>query len=472
MPRNLLFLVLFISGHVASAGEPSPWSTYRGNIQRTGNTDGKPGPAKPTLVWVLKSQDHFIASPVPAGTNIIFSGLGAFNRPSMIGIPIEARKVVEPAWVRTSPFLKLPTVSSPAIFDDKMVFGDGMHQTDGAVLYCVPSAAGFPLWQLPIPGELVHLEGSPVIRNAKVYIGGGAAGVMCVDLLKASVNAKEFDLPGLALAQAEKWKELKAKYEVDKKKDPDFAIPPSEDQLLKAVPKVFWKQGEKKWHVDAPINVVDRKVLVASAFLEKEKVGDRALHCLNADTGEPIWRAELGINPWGGPSVDGNVVVVTGSTISYDPKLLKGARGIIAAFELDTGKPLWKKEFPGGILGCAALAQGLAIFTCTDGKVRGLSLKDGERRFLYDAKAPIFAPPAVVAQTVYVADLKGIVHAIDSKTGTLIWQFNVGSDPAVQAPGMVYGGILVHGGQLFLATCNLDGPNAQKATCAVCIGSK
>ena len=469
--RTLLFVILSLT--IAGRSDAAePWATYRGNPQRTGNTDGKPGPEKPAVLWVYKSQDNYIASPVPAGNNVIFSGIGAFNRPNMIGLPMSPKKVVEPAWVRTAPFLKLPTVSSPAVADGKIVFGDGMHQTDGAILYCVPADGSYPLWQLQVPGELVHLEGAPAIEGKRVYIGGGSAGVLCVELDKASIEGKEYDLSAIAKMQADKWKELEAKYVVDKKKDPDFAMEPSLDNLHKATPKVVWRKGDKKWHVDAPVCVIGDKVLVASAFLDKEKVGDRSLYCLKADTGEELWRSALGVNPWGGPSVEGDTVIITGSTIAYDPKILKGAKGEVAAFDLAKGTAKWKKEVPGGVLGCAALTKDQAIFSCTDGKVRGFALKDGERRFLYDAKMPLFAPVAVVGDVAYAADFKGVVHAIDVKTGAAKWTLDLGTDANVKSPGMVYGGVTVHDGKLFVATCNLEGPFARSATVVVCIGQQ
>jgi len=466
--RHLLTIALLLNGFAADAAEP--WATYRGNPQRTGNTDGQAGPSKPDVQWIYKSQDHFIASPVPSGESLLVSNLGAFNRPSLLALPLVPKKIVEPTWVRSSPYLKLPTVSSPALSDGKIIFGDGMHQTDGAVLHCIPADGGMPFWQLEIPGELVHLEGSPSIAGGRAYIGGGAAGVLCVELNKARIDGKEYDLPTIAKMQQEKWKSLQAAFEIDKKKDPDFAVPPSEDQLHKATPNVVWQQGKNKWHVDAPVNVVGDKVLVASAFLEKEKVGDRAIYCLNAATGEQIWRAPLGVNPWGGASVEGDTVIVTGSTVAYDPKALQGAKGEIVALDLKTGKEKWKKEVPGGILGCAAIANGLAVSTCSDGKVRAFALSDGERRIVYDAKSPLFAPAAVVGDVAYAADLKGMVHAIDLKTGTDRWTLDLGKNPT-KAPGMVYGGIIVHGGKVYLATCNIEGAFARQPTVVVCIGA-
>jgi outer membrane protein assembly factor BamB len=84
----------------------------------------------------------------------------------------------------------------------------------------------------------------------------------------------------------------------------------------------------------------------------------------------------------------------------------------------------------------------------------------------------VFAPPAVAAVVVYVADLGGTVHAVNAKDGLAKWKLPLGTDPAVKAPGMVYGGVTVSGGKLFVGTCNLEGPNARKGTCLACIGSK
>jgi hypothetical protein len=347
-----------------------------------------------------------------------------------------------------------------------------MHQTDGAVLYCLRQDRGTPLWQLPLPGTLVHLEGSPAVEGGKVYVGGGAAGVVCVDMSRVTLDGKELDLPAVQKLIDAKWAELQAKYEAEKKKDPDFAVPPREDQLPRPAPVKLWQQGDKKWHVDAPVNVAGDLVLVGSAFLDKEQVGDRALYALDAKTGSVRWRAPLRLNPWGGPSVLDKTVVVTGSTIGYDPKALKGARGEIAAFDLADGKEKWRKEVPGGVVACAALADGVAVVTATDGKVRAFDLATGDRRWdPYDARTPLFAPPAVAGGVAYVGDLRGILHAVGLADGKARWTLDLGADP-VKAPGMVYGGPVVQNGRLYVATCNLEGPNARKPTAVVCIGDK
>lgn len=465
-----IFLLLIV-GTLAS-GQEKTWTTYRGNIQRTGNNDGIAGPTNPAVLWFYKSEEHFVSAPVPVGDNIFFSTLGAFNRPRIMTFPQKPTdpKMIKPIWEKSVPTLKLPTVSSPAVVDNLIIFGEGMHQTDGASLYCFPAEGGYLLWQYSIPGTLVHLEGSPTASGRKVYMCGGSAGVFCLDMDSLKIGDQTVKLSEVPKLQAQKWKELQAKYEEEKKKDPDFAIPPTEDQLLKPTPKLVWQVGKDKWHVDASVLVVGDQVLVTSAFLDKEKLGDRAVYCLDAETGKQIWRAPLGLNPWGGCSVQGDTVVVTTSSISYDPKNIEEAKGEIYAFSLKDGKEKWKKSIPGGVLGAAALSDDAAIFSCTDGKVRSFALADGSRQMIYDAGAPLFASPALVKGVAYVADLKGVVHAVDVKSGKEVWKWDLAKDPSL--PGMNYGGIIVQGGKLYLGTTNLEKPFIGKPTAAICIGSK
>jgi outer membrane protein assembly factor BamB len=455
--------------HSLSAAEP--WTTYRADPQRTGSTDGKAGPAQPKVQWVLTSKEHFIAAPVPYRDRLFVSGLSFINTSVFYCLDTNARakRVV---WMKRSPELELPTVSSPALVDGKLIFGDGMHQTNGASLYCLDMAKGTMQWRLDVRGTLVHLEGAPTVARGKVYVGGGAAGVLCVDPSRLTLDGKEMPPAAISKLIENKRAELQKKYEEAKKKGDPFAVPPTERDLPRAAPAIAWQKGKDKWHVDAPLAVVDGKVLVASAYLDKEKVGERALFCLDAKTGTQKWRAALAINPWGGPSVQGQLVIVSGSTIGLDPAALKGAKGVLAAFDLDTGNQKWRKDLPGGVVSCAALGKEIVVVTCTDGRVRAYNLTTGALRWNYPGGNAFFAPAALSGDTVYAADLKGVVHAINLKSGAGRWKLDLGSDPAVKAPGMVYAGPVLHAGRLYAATCNLAAEGGERTTAVVCIGDK
>src|SRR5438270_5718309 len=103
---------------------------------------------------------------------------------------------------------------------------------------------------------------------------------------RVSLDGKEMDLAAIQKVLDAKWAELMKKYQEDVKKDPDFAVKPTDEMLPKPSPTKVWQQGNEKWHVDAPVAVAGDRVLAASAYLDHEKVGDRALLCLDAKTGE------------------------------------------------------------------------------------------------------------------------------------------------------------------------------------------
>jgi hypothetical protein len=65
---------------------------------------------------------------------------------------------------------------------------------------------------------------------------------------------------------------------------------------------------------------------------------------------------------------------------------------------------------------------------------------------------------------VYVVGLDAVVHAIALKDGKVLGTLDLKTHPACQAPGMVYGSPVVHGGRLYLS--------ASKANAVVAIGDK
>ncbi len=460
-------MVAFAAAAHAAEAE---WTTARGNAQRTGNIDGQAGPAKPKVLWSLRAPEQFICSPVPAGERMFVGGLGAFNTGTLHCLALDDAPNRE-LWAKAAPFIKRPTVCSPVVAGGLVIFGDGMHQTDDAILYGLHAETGQPVWQFSLPGRLIHMEGSPAVDKGRVFIGAGDGGVICVELARTVLDGQERTIEEIGKIIAQRRKELQAKYEADKQKDPEFAVPPSDDSLPKPSPKLLWQAGKGAWHVDAPMLVAGERLLIASAYLDDDKCGRRALICVAAADGKTLWEAPLEINPWAGPSLAGDVAIVGCSSIRYDPKLLDKARGQVMAAGLSDGKVRWKIDLPGGVLGPVAVANGLAVCTATDGKVRAFGAADGKLRWTADFGSPIFAGPAIAAATVYVADLKGNLHALGLADGKKIWSLNVPADPTVGI-GEVYGSPVVHAGRIYLATCNLDRNPAENPSAVVCIADE
>jgi outer membrane protein assembly factor BamB len=449
-------------------GQSAEWSTHRGNPSRTGSVDGKAGPTKPKVLWTHSSKEHFVASLVASGDRLYASALGSFNSGWFHAFDLADGPAKRVVWTKSSPLLHAPAVCAPAIVDGKVILGEGMHQTDGAGLLSFRATDGRLLWRLSVPGELTHIEGSPTVSGGRIFVGAGSAGVLCVDLHRVLLDGKE---AGLAEAEASldrKWKELVAKYEEEKKKDPDFAVPPNEISLTPPPPKLWWQVGKGKWHVDGPTALAEGKVLVGSAYLDKERTGERAIFCLNADDGRILWQTALKYNPWGGASIQGQRVLVSTSSIRYDPGQIAGAKGEVLALRLSDGAIEWRREVDAGVLGSTAQIGDLAIFTDTRGRLQALDATSGAPRWSYQAESAFFAGPAVTPVGTYAVDLKGVAHAVKTPDGAPLWKLDVAK--AAGAPGMVYGSPALHQGRLYVGTGNIEGEAAGGPTFLACIG--
>ncbi len=469
-----MFIAALLAAHAAglaagAAPAAADWPTGRGNPQRTGNLDDQPGPAQPKVLWVYKSAENFISPAVPAGSQLIVAGLGAFNSAAVHGLSIEESPAQRERWAKNG--LRMPVVCPPAVAGGLVFFGDGMHQTDGATLYCMKADSGIPLWQYALPGKLIHLEGAVTFDSGRVYTGGGNAGVICVDAIHVTLDGHAQDLAAVQPQIEKRWAEMLAKYEQDKKKDGNLAVAPSDEALPHPAPNLLWQQGKDKWHVDAPVLVTAGKVIAASAYLDDDKCGNRAVICMNAPDGSAKWEAKLKHNPWAGPTLAGDVVLVGCSSIRFDKKLVPTAQGEVVAVDLNSGQVRWRKDVPGGVLSTVAVKNNLAVFTATDGRIRAWDVATGAERWVYAGKAPFFAGVAIAGNVVYAADLSGILHGVSLTDGKGQWKLDVGIDPAVQAPGEVYGSPVVSGGRIYLATCNMDseGASAEQSNVVICL---
>ncbi|HWE04607.1 MAG TPA: FG-GAP-like repeat-containing protein [Tepidisphaeraceae bacterium] len=469
--KRLWMVVMAMSA--VSGNARADWPTSRGNPAHTGTDDNVPGPRHPAVRWVYKAQEHFLASPVPAGRALYVSGLGGFNSASFYALALNGDAPNRIMWsIKPSGFIPLPIIAAPAVADGLLIVGDGMHQTDGATLYCLHAESGRPLWQYPFPGKLVHLEGAPTIDRGKVFVGGGNAGVICIDTNKITVDGNELNTDALRFLMDKKWTELLAKYADEKKKNPDTAIEPGNEDLPKPQPKLLWQKGHDEWHVDAAVELAGDRLIAASAYVDEDKTGKRILECLNVTDGATIWETPLEVNPWGGPTVAGDLVLVSCSNIRFDRKLLNQARGQMIAVELAGGKVKWKKDIAGGVLSPPAVSGALAVFTATDGHVYAIDSATGADRWTYDAKTPFFAGPAISGGVVYAADLKGTVHSLQLADGTANWTFDVCADPAVGSAAMVFGSPVVHGGEIFLGTNRIDGEASEQPLAIVCLSDQ
>jgi outer membrane protein assembly factor BamB len=440
------------------------WPAWMGSTKRSGHADGKPGPRSGKVLWTYKAAgEMFIGSPAASGDRLYLGTVGPLGTGVIRCLDAAGGKVIWQLPDAKVPGLDAgslriqPIVSAPAVVGGRVVIGGGMHQDNRTILRCLSAADGRPEWSLVVES---HLEGGPTIEGGRVYTGGGGEGVICVEIEKVVISraaakavktlkvAPEYDaLMDKELTAAEAraaWdKEWARQLKIAKEDD----LPP--DELPRPQPKVVWKSGGGKLHVDAAVAVSADRVFAGSAYIDAEKIGHRAVVALDAKTGRQIWEVPVAYNPWGPPSVSGNTILVGCSSIRFDAAEVPHAKGEVLALSALDGRVIWKRPMTGGVLSATALAADSGFVSCTDGRLHELDLFTGAVKNTYDCKAPVFATPAVVGGTAYVPDLKGVLHAVDTRTMKGLWTVNLA---AAGAPGPVFASPIVHGGQLYVAS--------------------
>jgi outer membrane protein assembly factor BamB len=432
---------------------------------------GAADPIPPKVLWVHKTQNHFVASPTTDGRTVVAPGIGAFNSAVVLGLRADPAASDRVAWMHTTPVLKMPPASSPAMSGGRVVFGTGLHQSDGGELICLDAVSGQIQWRLVMEGRLVHLESAPAIVGDRVWFGAGHGGLICADMQRVTFEGDELPVEEVQRRLATLWEKMKAQYQSDLKKDPDFAVPPRREDLPVPSPRILWQAGKNRWHVDSPVRMARDCVFITTGKVAEDKHSEPAVLCVKADDGSLVWRTPMSTNPWGGVTVAGELVLTGGSTIRLDPDMADKGRGELVAVEAATGQVRWRMELPGGVVSPVAWAGALAIATATDGNVRAFEIATGKEQWSYSATGPIFGGAVVAGETVYAGDLKGVLHAIALADGKGLWKLDVGQHPSIKCPGMIEATPTIHEGRIFVATSNLESVTDQH-TVIICIGEK
>lgn len=135
-------------------------------------------------------------------------------------------------------------------------------------------------------------------------------------------------------------------------------------------------------------------------------------------SGRELWRASTELELAGGPAVGEGLVVVG------------GAGGRVIALDAETGDERWRALTTGEVIASPAVDGGLVVIRTVDGKIRGFRAEDGREAWLYEQPMPRLtlrgnAPPVISGDTVYVGLDNGKVVALTLRTGELLWNTTV-----------------------------------------------
>jgi outer membrane protein assembly factor BamB len=138
----------------------------------------------------------------------------------------------------------------------------------------------------------------------------------------------------------------------------------------------------------------------------------------------------------------------------------------VYGIDRETGKLAWKVPTGARVESCVAMAERFAYVGSCDGHLYAIDHAVGRVvwRFAIDkdahGRAPLYGRPLVAGDTVYLAAMRGVVHAIDRAKGTERWQLR----PVAEAE---LDGDLATDGTLLFATTRRTREAGQSAVVAI-----
>jgi outer membrane protein assembly factor BamB len=274
--------------------------------------------------------------------------------------------------------------SSPRVADGRLYIGEGFHQHADCKLYCLDAGTGRKLWEFTTAS---HTEATPCVARGKVYCGAGDDGLYCLD---AATGQEQWHLKGL--------------------------------------------------HVDADPLVVGRRVYGGSGVGDAYR--DTVLFCLDADTGAEVWRLPTDLPVWGMPSVMGGHLyagVGNGNFLASADQLDRPEKpaGAVLCLDAATGERLWRHDVGDGVLARVSVDARHVYFASRDRHCYCVDRRDGTLCWKADVGSPVVASPFLLeggsGTSLYVAGSAGSVSRLDPETGKSDWTFDVGAD-AQQTP--------------------------------------
>jgi outer membrane protein assembly factor BamB len=131
-------------------------------------------------------------------------------------------------------------------------------------------------------------------------------------------------------------------------------------------------------------------------------------------TGKQLWRVDTKLDLTGGTGAGGDVVAV-GS-----------ADGVVVLLSAENGAEKWRADVKGEILSAPAIAQNEIIVRTVDGKLRALALADGQEKWTSEQQIPRLtlrgtAAPVVAREMAISGFDNGRVMAVSLNDGTTVW---------------------------------------------------
>ncbi|PXF32255.1 hypothetical protein WH50_05910 [Pokkaliibacter plantistimulans] len=98
--------------------------------------------------------------------------------------------------------------------------------------------------------------------------------------------------------------------------------------------------------------------------------------------------------------------------------------GVIAAYDRESGKQLWKRDMEARISGGVGFNGDLVVVGTLDGQLYALDAASGETRWQIDAPTEVLSPPQGSSSIVVVQYIDGSLIAYNALDGKQVWRYD------------------------------------------------
>jgi outer membrane protein assembly factor BamB len=159
-------------------------------------------------------------------------------------------------------------------------------------------------------------------------------------------------------------------------------------------------------------------IIMLGACSSKDKKGDIPAEL--TDVANPGVRLH---KVWGASVGGGAKKLRLGLGIAADEGKLfaSGRDGIVAAFDLKTGRPAWRIDNKLELAGGTAVGHGVVAVGTSDGQIIALNSTDGRERWRVDVGGEVLSAPAIGPSSIIVRTVDGKLRSLALADGKELW---------------------------------------------------
>ena len=292
----------------------------------------------------------------------------------------------EVAWSFKSEY----NLNSPSVSDNRIYVGSNVvdaSPSDDSYLYCL-NLEGKIIWTVNTTG---NLDSSPAIIDEWVYIGSDNGNVYCIDADNGELIWQ---------------KRLPAKVSSPVVNNSKLII----ECLDGNVYCLDKNLGEILWKTQLSIDVLSTPIVVDNHIFVRN-------YCLDLFTGDIIWSSDVGI-------------VLLSSPTFFEDKVYIGSRDEkMYCLNANTGEKLWR-FYTGSMTyeTAPSVAYGNVYVGNAFGFIYCVNATSGERVWSTKESARAVASPVICDEKLYIGSVDNHLYCLDAFSGEKIWEFSSDDD--------------------------------------------